>query len=170
MEQLSMLWKNSEISTTACEKSVTIRSYLPEDREALKSALIPLTEKHFTDEELDDCILQHPGVKPEGIFLVEIDGEVVGTATGYFNNDRESGTVHMVSVLEKVRGRKLGRILCEHVMRYLVMRGCTRIVLTTDDFRLPAIKTYLSLGFQPVQDTDEMRCRWNTVYKRLEEK
>ena len=79
---------------------------------------------------------------------------MVGTATGYFNGDGKSGTVHMVSVLDKARGRKLGRAVCGRVLQYLKENGCTQIVLTTDDFRIPAIKTYLSLGFQPVQNNE----------------
>ncbi|MFQ7747572.1 MAG: N-acetyltransferase family protein [Eubacteriales bacterium] len=131
----------------------------------------------FTQSRLTDAVsvilsellsYEHPS-KEEGIFLAEIDGEVVGTATGYFNGDGKSGTVHMVSVLDKARGRKLGRAVCGRVLQYLKENGCTQIVLTTDDFRIPAIKTYLSLGFQPVQNNEEMRRRWGAILSRLGE-
>ncbi len=75
----------------------------------------------------------------------------------------------MVSVLDKARGRKLGRAVCARVLQYLKENGCTQIVLTTDDFRIPAIKTYLSLGFQPVQNNEEMRRRWGAILSRLGE-
>lgn len=170
MEQLSMKWDKGEVPTTAYADDISIRTYSPEDREVLKTVLIPLTEKRFSDEELNGCILNHSGVEEKSIFLAELNGEAVGTATGYLNGDGTSGTVHMVSVLKKASGRKLGKILCEHVMRYLVRNGCTQIVLTTDDFRLPAIKTYLSLGFQPIQNEDEMKRRWSAVFEQLGEK
>ena len=169
MEQLSMKWENGEVPCIVCDEDIQIRSYSPKDREPLKTALLPLTEKRFSDAELESCILKHSGVKEEGIFLAEIDGEVVGTATGYFNGDGKSGTVHMVSVLDKARGRKLGRAVCGRVLQYLKENGFTQIVLTTDDFRIPAIKTYLSLGFQPVQNNEEMRRRWGAILSRLGE-
>jgi hypothetical protein len=52
----------------------------------------------------------------------------------------------------------------------LIGRGCKRITLTTDDFRLAAIKTYLDGGFCPVmwQDDDsDMKARWDTVLKEM---
>jgi len=152
-----------------------------------------LTEEIYTDQKLDEIILKKDGVRPEGVFLAEmctsssltnvtndsqkskIAGEIVGTTTGYFNKDGNSGTIHMVSVLDKAQGMGLGKILCQHAMHYLIINGCKEIVLTTDDHRLPAIKTYLNLGYVPVisglhtgQPIDEdMIKRWKDVYSKL---
>ena len=85
-----------------------------------------------------------------------MDGHIVGTTTGCFNvpesGDRicKSGTLHMVSVTPQTNGMGVGKVPCSCAMVFLFDHGCEEIVLTTDDFRLPAIKNYLDLGFQPV--------------------
>ena len=42
-----------------------------------------------------------------------------------------------------------------------------RIMLTTDDFRIPAVKVYLSLGFIPVLHDDTMPGRWKAVAAQI---
>ena len=49
-------------------------------------------------------------------------------------------------------------------------RSIDKVVLTTDDFCLPAIKTYLDAGFLPVLHggkDSEINRRWNEVIKNL---
>jgi hypothetical protein len=49
-------------------------------------------------------------------------------------------------------------------------RGIDHCILTTDDYRLPAIKNYLVGGFRPVIYEDpesDMRARWLAVAKNL---
>jgi mycothiol synthase len=167
MEQLAMRWGKSPLSINPSPPGIIIRTYAEADREALKDALIPLTEKRYDDTELNNIIIHKPGVRTEGIFLAEENGEIVGTTTGYFNEDGTSGTLHMVSVLTQANGKGLGRVLCQHAMRFLIENGCDEVVLTTDDFRLPAIKTYLRLGFEPIIKNDEMQNRWTTVLNSL---
>ncbi len=53
MEQLSMKWENGEVPCIVCDEDIQIRSYSPKDREPLKTALLPLTEKRFSDAELE---------------------------------------------------------------------------------------------------------------------
>jgi len=171
MQQLAMRWTKKHLPVIALSQSlppgVVIRTYKEGDKEALKDALIPLTEVRYSDEKLDEVILQRVGVRPEGIFLAEMNGEIVGTTTGYFNEDQTRGTLHMVSALSKAGGKGLGKILCQHAMDYLVNNGCNEIVLTTDDFRLAAIKTYLNLEFEPVISDKDMQARWDKVRENL---
>jgi len=53
------------------------------------------------------------------------------------------------------------------VVRLLVQRGYERIYLLTDDWRLPAIATYLSLGWEPYIYDEQMRERWERVMAQL---
>ena len=39
--------------------------------------------------------------------------------------------------------------------------------LTTDDWRLPAIKTYLNVGFKPDVSDDEFKARWEKVFEQI---
>jgi mycothiol synthase len=45
--------------------------------------------------------------------------------------------------------------------------GRTRAVLNTDDFRIPAIKTYLNLGFLPVLADHDYYDRWKSLSNTL---
>ena len=47
------------------------------------------------------------------------------------------------------KGKGIGYTVCAAVTRSLVERGYSRIFLTTDDWRLPAIAIYLKLGYVP---------------------
>lgn len=145
-----------------------IRSFTPGDRENLKQGLLAFTEGDLvSDETLDDWILKMPGVLPEGIFLAFWQNEAVGTATGVLHREEQTGTLHMVSVSSRARGKKLGKSVCSAVLAYLENQGCGWIDLTTDDFRLPAIKIYLDLGFLPIIPTTEMEDRWTKVLGNL---
>jgi mycothiol synthase len=54
-----------------------------------------------------------------------------------------------VAAVPDYRGRGLGRAVCLAVMCFMREQGYNRCFLRTDDRRLPAIKTYLGLGFVP---------------------
>ena len=47
-------------------------------------------------------------------------------------------------------GKNLGYSLSLAALNYFRKKGIKEVFLYTDDFRLPAIKTYLKLGFKPV--------------------
>ena len=68
------------------------------------------------------------------------------------------------------RGKGLGRAVCTAVLRFFVDRGYESVVLLTDDWRLPAIGLYLSLGFVPEMTRGDMPSRWKAVMARLEER
>ena len=68
-------------------------------------------------------------------------------------------------------GKGIGHAMLRHALRQLEARGCTHSVLTTDDFRLAAIKTYLDAGFVPVIEDDpesDVRARWKSVLDALQ--
>jgi mycothiol synthase len=66
------------------------------------------------------------------------------------------------------RGLGLGRAVCSGVMRFFVEHGYDSIILLTDDWRLPAISLYLSLGFDPVTEREDMPTRWQAIMAELE--
>ena len=66
------------------------------------------------------------------------------------------------------RGKRLGYAVCAAVMRMLYACGYRSFILATDDFRVPAVKTYLNLGWQPWLTEPDMEERWRNlagVYK-----
>lgn len=117
------------------------------------------------------CITNYPGCDPtkDTFFVVAPDGERVATSTSIKRLDGD-GYVHMVANKEKHRGIGIGHAMLYFGAKILFDRGCERIFLTTDDFRLAAIKTYLDGGFLPVMwhdDESDMKARWDKVLSEL---
>ena len=126
-------------------------------------------------EDSEECyrrmILEYPDCIPtEDIwFICNERGERVASITTITKKDG-SGYVHMVKARASEQGKGLGHAMARYALRVFAERGVERVVLTTDDFRLPAVKTYLSAGFLPViyEDPDsDMEKRWTDVLARL---
>jgi len=79
-----------------------------------------------------------------------------------------AGYVHYVGVLPGARGHRLGQILTQACLNGFSDRGLSQAVLETDDFRLPAVRTYLRIGFVPEYRSDPERRAWSEVFRRLE--
>ncbi|MBM3278465.1 MAG: GNAT family N-acetyltransferase [Candidatus Handelsmanbacteria bacterium] len=58
------------------------------------------------------------------------------------------------------RGRGLGALVTAAALAHALTLPARTIVLRTDDFRLPAIKVYLRLGFAPRYDHPSFPERW----------
>ena len=76
----------------------------------------------------------------------------------------ESGYLHMVCVLPEHRGKQIGHALNLAALRWFRDRGFKEVWLSTDDWRIPAIKSYLRLGFEPFYPDDSHRERWQAVF------
>ena len=88
--------------------------------------------------------------------------------TGNPGEPWREGVLDYVATHPDHQGRGLGRATCTAVSRYLVDRGCETVQLLTDDWRLPAIRLYLSLGYQPVTGRGDMPVRWAAIKSELE--
>lgn len=102
-------------------------------------------------------------------FIENEEGERVATITTITHKDN-SGYIHMVRAKDCERGKGLGHIMAEYALQIFKERGVDKVILTTDDFRLPAIKTYLDAGFLPVvygNEDSEINRRWDEVLKNL---
>ena len=89
------------------------------------------------------------------------DGKICATATA--NCNPEWPTLHMVGAANEFSGLGLSRSVCAAATNYLIDYGFRRIGLSTDDFRVPAVKTYLHLGFRPWYWQDDMQERWRKL-------
>lgn len=108
--------------------------------------------------------------KKEDIHFIENPfGERVATITTITHKDN-SGYVHMVKAKESERGKGLGQVMAQYSLKIFAERGIDKVILTTDDFRLPAIKTYLDAGFSPLvygEKDNEINKRWDKVLENL---
>ncbi len=77
------------------------------------------------------------------------------------------GLVHMVSVADSERGKGLGNALCAIAEKHFFDNGVERAVLTTDDYRIPACKSYLKAGWVPVNHDYDMEIRWTRIMKKI---
>ncbi len=80
------------------------------------------------------------------------------------------GRLDFVVAHPEVRGTGLGRAVCSAVVRWLIdERGYESVILYTDDWRLPAIGLYLSMGFEPRLNRPDMVGRWAAARAKLAE-
>ncbi len=104
-----------------------------------------------------------------GSRVAEWEGEIAAATFASVQPDMEDmGRVDFVTSLPRYRGYGLGRLVCAAVTRYLVDKGYSRIILFTDDWRLPAIGLYLSMGFEPQMTREDMPGRWEKIRQNLE--
>ena len=109
---------------------------------------------------------------PDGVFFVEHGAtrELVATAmAGHKSTELHpfGGELGWVAVSPLHRGKHLSAVLCIEVTRRLLAAGYREIYLSTDDWRLPAIKTYLNLGYVPLLCASDMEERWRLAGKNL---
>jgi ribosomal protein S18 acetylase RimI-like enzyme/catechol 2,3-dioxygenase-like lactoylglutathione lyase family enzyme len=92
-------------------------------------------------------------------------GAIAATATARFVPERypNSGYLHWVGAYSHYKGKGLGRHVSLAVLHAFRERGHADAVLETQDTRLPAIHTYLKLGFTPEYSDDAHEARWARI-------
>jgi predicted TIM-barrel fold metal-dependent hydrolase/ribosomal protein S18 acetylase RimI-like enzyme len=109
---------------------------------------------------------------PEGIFFIvhRKTNRIVATACAQnYPTDLhpQGGVLGWVAVDPEHRGKKLGYIISMKSVEKLIKSGYRHIYLSTDDWRLAAINTYLKMGFEPMHYMDDMKKRWKAVREEL---
>ena len=106
---------------------------------------------------------------PDGFYFATHQGTPVGTACAWRESvdEKDVGYVHMVGVVAEHTGHKLGKWVSLAVLIYFRDNGFKCSMLDTDDFRVPAVKTYLNLGFIPVYVEEGQPERWQKIFEKL---
>lgn len=107
------------------------------------------------------------GYQTEDTFFVDMNGEAVATITAIVHPENKQGYVHMVAAKPECRGKGVAKILNQIACAKFWESGCVSAYLTTDDERVPAIKSYLSAGFLPVEYDEGMTERWEKILKEF---
>ena len=171
MSQLMMLHRMDEIRVCPVAEGWHIRTFRPgEEQIWLEICRHGLVGEDCTDA-WDWAIIARENLVPEkDLFFARGEDDVpVATTIGYVRPSG-IGDIHMVACHTDARGHKLGEALLSCAMTKLKeeMPGEGRYTrLTTDDWRLPAIKGYIRAGFLPVLYDEGMEERWKKVLSEL---
>jgi GNAT superfamily N-acetyltransferase len=106
----------------------------------------------------------------EGAFFITSGHEPVATAQLHLKTDgpyAPTPEMGWVAVVPQHQGHGLAAVVCLAVMHYAAAAGSEQIFLLTDDRRLPAIWTYLKLGFTPWLTDATHAGRWDAVHAAL---
>ena len=109
-------------------------------------------------------ILIRSGGKPSA---VAVAGQREWKAKGKFKGEKV-GFLDTVGVDPDFRGQGFGRMVSLLALHRLRDRGFKHVILSSNDFRLQAIRLYLMLGFRPLYLHPGDRFRWKSVTRRLE--
>ncbi|RLD10460.1 MAG: hypothetical protein DRI44_06030 [Chlamydiae bacterium] len=147
-----------------------LRNFQNKDNKSYINLMKSAGFNDWNNETLDSALKK---VIPNALFFIEHieTTEIVGTAMGsvnpskYFPNGVELG---WVAVAPSHRGKNLSYTACAAVIKKNLELGYREIYLLTDDFRLPAIKIYLKLGFIPYYYLPDMQLRWKEIFKKLD--
>ncbi|MBP3919665.1 MAG: GNAT family N-acetyltransferase [Clostridia bacterium] len=169
MAQLRMVWKNKEPAPVQLKEGCTVIDRTTDrfTKEQLAEGWIHACEELnggiWSKEQFYDTMWNDPRIPKDGIFFaVTPDGRIFSTATARVMPGH-IGDLHMVGSASDIRGLGGGRAVCTAVVEYFKKHEITLAYLNTDDFRIPAIKIYLGLGYRPYLYEDDMPERWHKL-------
>jgi D-xylonolactonase len=147
------------------ESPYVLRTYQPGDEVSAAECLARAFDEPWTPTMVMDELAANE--RTWAMYVVVLGDLVVATTTARQSDEPDLGYVHWVATHPDHTGRRLGYQVSLAVLHEFVRRGATRAILTTDDPRLPAIQTYLNLGFEPdITDASHPE-RWAKVREAL---
>ncbi|MDA0746334.1 MAG: GNAT family N-acetyltransferase [bacterium] len=170
LPQLEMLRDNLDnLPEITVPDGYQLRTYRPGDEAAWCAIMEGNVGRDWTPETCREKLIQDPRFHAESLFFATFQEEPVASACAW-NKDlgqRVIGEVHMVAALETHRGKRLGHLVNAAVLHRLKTLGYQKSHLLTDDWRLPAVKSYLTAGFQPLNTHESHPERWETIFDQL---
>ena len=170
MEQLKMYWKNDGTPAVpyVLSEGFTLLT-MPELSDGVEQWLdimqYGLSEKREDASYYKTCMLDLPNYEEDKCFFIMYGGKAVATLTVVCDWEAKDGLIHMVGSLPECRGKGVGNMLVAVADYVLKTTGMQTARLKTDDFRVPAIKTYLKIGFRPDLSTEDYVQRWEAIYR-----
>lgn len=156
------------VAIPAPPEDLRLRDAVADDAEALAGLLAAAFEERWDADRVRRDLLDAPDVVRTHV-LADAEGRLVGTASERIMDEHPgAGYVHWVGVAPEARGRRLGERLTALCVAGFAERGLPAAVLETDDFRVPAVRAYLRLGFVPeCRDPEDRAEAERTAWSRL---
>ena len=140
----------------------------PEDIERWNDIVADSFGSPKGDEGTFNWVMNNHGpFEPDKFLIVEKNGEGVATLAVIPHWEKSEGYIHMVGCRKEYQGLGIGTKLNAEAVRILFACGFRTAYLTTDDHRIPAIKSYLRAGFEPEMTEDDHAERWEKIFAEI---
>lgn len=172
MGQLIMRWKNDgrEAEPVQTPENCRIVNFL--QLENAMEQWLDIVQYGLSDGRQDGAYYHNAMTarslyREDKCFFILENGNAVATVTVICDYENREGYIHMVACRESARGKGYGTLLNRIAEFTLKKEGMERAWLTTDDWRIPAIRSYLRAGFAPDLSTEDFQQRWSNIFAQL---
>jgi len=170
--QLQMIWPASRWDSVVLPSlplGYVLRAARLDEEQVVSEILL---SAGFTDWNAETYRQWLDNTIPDGLWLVEhaANGQAVCCTWAIHRTLRRypfGGELGWVGCRPEHTGKRLSAVTCAAVVRRFRQAGYRCIYLQTDDHRLPALKTYLNLGWIPNIIEADMPGRWQAVCEKL---
>ena len=169
--QLEMLRAHlDDLPAIQVPKGYELRTYRPGDDQAWCDIMEGNVGRDWTKEKFVEKMSSDPRFTADSLFFATLDSQPVASACAWRQKVEEKviGDVHMVGVVEAHRRRGLGHLVNTAVLVRLKEIGYQKAHLKTDDWRIPAINSYLKIGFEPLNTHISHAERWEVILEKIE--
>lgn len=172
LAQLEMVWPYHRLTmppSVELPSGYSLRPYQPGDENRFYTVMALAGWPGWNDGRLQHWIGR---ILPDGWFMAIHDAtdQIVATAMALHSHEDNhpfGGELGWVACDPAHQGHHLGKLVSAAVTARFIHVGYRHIHLYTEDFRLPALKTYLTLGYVPFIYTREMFHRWEMICNQL---
>ena len=174
MPQLKMHWTNDcksaeKIQAPACCRIMNFTELDDATDKWLDIVQYGLSDGKKTKEFYYKVMTANATYSEERRFFVLENERAVATLAVLCDYEKKEGYIHMVACREDSRGKGYGTLLNRVAEYTLKKEGMQTAFLTTDDWRIPAIKSYIRAGFIPDLSTEDFKARWEKIYAIIAE-
>jgi mycothiol synthase len=170
--QLRMVWPAQRVGVppeVRLPAGYRLRTYRPGDEPRFYEVMALAGWPGWDDERLRPWMAR---ILPEGWFFAVHEASSQIVATSMAVHDPQDwhpfgGELGWVACDTAHTGQGLGMAVVGAVTARLLGAGYRNIHLYTEDFRLPALKTYLKIGYIPMLYDADMPERWRAVCEQL---
>ncbi len=176
--QLHMVWPRARLTTPPTPRlpvGYTLRTYQPSDEARFYAVMALAGWPGWDDAKLAPWKAR---ILPQSWFMAidQATAQIVATAMGLHSHEDElpfGGELGWVASDPAHRGKGLGMAVAAAVTARLLVMGYDQLHLYTEDWRLPALKGYLRLGYVPLLaahgvEIAGVAARWQTICTQLQ--